>query len=335
MLKVRRIHGVSYVSTFSQWWLSFKKSNSAKQITWLCGSEPVLMDEVVDLLKGVINVDPINLVYLDAREQTPRYIWNELRQYPFGDTAKRLTIVRGAEELSLEDEFVQYVKDRGALPRNFVIFVSAEDQLRKQENTRTVVDALEYLKGRGTLIECRPFTSSTAKHAVTWVKEKADLRGRVAEHLLNRATGDLRLVRDTLNKLKVVNGEISLRLVDEMFEERPDDTFLNALFAMDRKTALAALREMPRSEYSRTIGLVDARLDLAGLVHDMVIAQRSSGEIARAAGNKGFLVPDMLPVAKYYDKKRRLRIRKYLATVDSYSEYGIPDGALEALVALW
>jgi hypothetical protein len=142
-------------------------------------------------------------------------------------------------------------------------------------------------------------------------------------------------VRDTLNKLKVVNGEISLRLVDEMFEERPDDTFLNALFAMDRKTALAALREMPRSEYSRTIGLVDARLDLAGLVHDMVIAQRSSGEIARAAGNKGFLVPDMLPVAKYYDKKRRLRIRKYLATVDSYSEYGIPDGALEALVALW
>lgn len=323
------------MSTFSQWWLAFNKSNTAKQITWLCGSEPVLVDEVLDLLRGVIKTDAVNTVYLDAREQTPRHIWNELRQYPFGDDAKRLTIVRGAEELPLDDTFVQYVKDRGALPKNYVIFISSEEQLRKQENNRSVVAELEFLKGRGTLVECRPFTASTAKHAVTWVKQKADLRGRVAEYLLNRATGDLRLVRDTLNKIMVVQGDVSMRLVDEMFEERPNDTFLGALFAMDRKTALAALQEMPRSDYSRTIGLVDARLDLAGLVHDMMIDQKSSGEIARAAGSKGFLVPDMLPVAKYYDKKRRLRIRKYLATVDGYSEYGVPDGALEALVALW
>jgi DNA polymerase III delta subunit len=324
------------MSTFSQWWLSFKKSGQAKQITWLCGNEPVLVDEVVDLLKGVIPADAVNTVHLDAREQTPRYIWNELRQYPFGQDATRLTIVYGAEDLPLDEDFIQYIKDRGALPRNYVIFVSSEDQLRKKEdNARSVVDALEYLKGRGAVIECRPFTASTAKHAVTWVKEKAELRGRVAEYILNRATGDLRLVRDTLNKLKVIKGDVSLRLIDEMFEAQPDDTFLGALFALDRKTALAVLQEMPRSEYSRTIGLVDARLDLAGLVHDMLIQQKSSGEIAKAAGNKGFLVPDMLPVAKHYDKKRRLRIRKYLATVDSYSQYGVPEGALEALVAIW
>jgi len=323
------------LSTFSQWWLSFKKNPVAKQITWVCGSEPVLVDEVVDLLKGAITVDPINLVYLDARDDSPRHIWNELRQYPFGNNATRLTIVRGAEELPLDENFTQYVKDRSALPRNYVIFISTEDQLRKKEETRSLADALDYLKGRGSVIECRPFTVSTAKHAVTWVKEKADLRGRVAEYVLNRATGDLRLVRDTLNKLSVIDGEVSMRLVDEMFEARPDDTFLGALFALDRKTALASLREMPKSEYSRTIGLVDARLDLAGLVHDLMIEQKTSGEIARAAGNKGFLVPDMLPHAKHYDKKRRLRIRKYLATVDGYSEYGVPDGALEGLVAIW
>jgi DNA polymerase III delta subunit len=323
------------VSTFSQWWLAFKKNPTAKQITWVCGSEPVLVNEVVDLIRGVVHTDPVNTVYLDASVDSPRTIWNELRQYPFGNDAKRMTIVRGAEKLALDERFEQYIKDRGALPRNYVIFVSTEEQLRRKEEARGLDDKLEYLKGRGSVIECRPFTNATAKHAVTWVKEKANIRGRVAEYMLNRATGDLRLVRDTLGKLAVVQGEISMRLVDEMFEERPDDTFLNALFAMDRKTALAALKEMPRSEYSRTVGLVDARLDLAGLVHDMLVEQKSSGEIAKAAGNKGFLVPEMLPVAKHYDKKRRLRIRQFLATIDGYTEFGVPDGALEALVAIW
>lgn len=323
------------MSTFSQWWLSFKKSQTPKQITWVCGSEPVLVDEVVGLIKSALAPDPINMVYLDAREDSPRHIWNELRQLPFGTLATRVTIVRGAENLLLDENFVQYVKDRAYLSRNYVIFVSSEEQLRRQDDSRFLVDELEFLKTRGALIECRAFTASTAKHAVTWVREKADIRPRVAEHLLNRATGDLRLVRDTINKLNVFPGEVTLRVVDEMFEARPDDTFLGALFALDRKTALLALKEMPRSEWSRTIGLVDARLDLAGLVHDMMIEHKTSGEIARAAGSKGFLVPDMLPVAKHYDKKRRLRIRKYLATVDGYTEYGVPEGALEGLVALW
>lgn len=324
------------MSTFSQWWTSFRKNPHPKQITWVCGTEPVLIDEVVDLIKSNIKVDAVNLEYLDAREVSARAVWNALRQYPFGNDVNRLTIVRGAEKLPLGDDFIQYVKDRGVLPRNYVIFVSSEPQLRKKEEKgRAVVDALEFLKGRGTLIECRPFTQSTAKYAVEWVKEKANIRGRVAEYLLNRATGDLRLVRDTINKLSVVPGEISMRLVDEMFEARPDDSFLGALFALDRKTALQALKELPKSDYSRTIGLIDARLDLAGLVHDMLVQQRNGGEIAKAAGNMGFLVPDMLAVAKHYDKKRRLRIRKFLATIDSYTEYGVPEGALEALVALW
>lgn len=323
------------MSTFSQWWLSFKKSNTARQITWICGTEPVLVDEVVDLLRGAIQPDDINYVYLDARELTERTIWNELRQLPFGNSVNRLTVVRGAEKLKNDSLFLQYIKDRGALPRNYVIFISSEEGLRRSEDKKTSWEPLEFLKGRGALIECRPFTSATAKHAVTWVKEKADIHGRVAEYLLNRATGDLRLVRDTVAKLSSFPGEISVRVVSEMFEEKPSDTFLGALFAMDRRTAMHAISEIPRSDYSKTLGLVDARLELAGMVHDMLIQQKSHGEIARAAGNKGFLVPEMLPVAKHYNKKRRMQIRKYLAMVDGFSEYGVPDGALEALVTVW
>lgn len=324
------------MSTFSGWWLSFKKNQTPRQITWVCGSEPVLVDEVVDLIKSTLSPDPINMVYLDASEMSERLIWNELRQLPFGTNATRVTLVANAEKISGDEDFIQYIKDRGVLPRNYVIFVSHEEALRKKDDTtRDLWAPLEYLKTRGALIECRPFTAATAKHAVSWVKEKADIRGRVAEYVLNQATGDLRLVRDTLGKLSVFPGEVTLRVVNEMFEAKPDDTFLGALFALDRKTAMDALKELPREEYSKTLGLVDARLELAGLVHDLLIQHKTSGEIARAAGNKGFLVPDMLPVAKHYDKKRRLRIRQYLATVDGYTTYGVPDGALEALVVLW
>lgn len=324
------------MATWSQWWNSFRKSNTPRQITWVCGTEPVLIDEVVDLIKAALSVDPVNLVYVDAREVSERLIWNELRQLPFGPGALRMTVVLGAEKLKDGDTFTQYIKDRGALPRNYVIFISHEEFLRKQEEGKKPLwEPLEYLKGRGALVECRAFTSATAKHAVEWVKQKADIRGRVAEHLLNRSAGDLRLVRDTIQKLSVFDGEITLRLVSEMLEERPSDSFLGALFALDRKTALKALQELPKSEYNRTLGLVDARLDLAGLVHDLLVAHKSSGEIARAAGNKGFLVPEMLPVAKHYNKNRRIRIRNYLAIVDGYTQYGVPDGALEGLIAVW
>lgn len=323
------------MSTFSQWWLSFKKSQTPRQITWVCGTEPVLVDEVVDLLKNAISPDDINMVYLDAREMTERAIWNELRQLPFGNSVNRLTVIRGAEKLKNDALFIQYIKDKGALPRNYCIFISSEESARRSEDKKTLWSPLEYLKGRGSMIECRAFTNSTAKHAVEWVKEKANIRGRVAEYLLNRATGDLRLVRDTIAKLSVFPGEISLKVVSEMFEEKPSDTFLGALFSLDRKTAMHAIKELPKSEHSKTLGLVDARLELAGQVHDMLIQHKTHGEIARAAGNKGFLVPEMLPVAKHYDKKRRTRIRNYLATVDSFSDYGVPEGALEALVILW
>lgn len=327
------------MSTFSGWWRSFKKTPNAKQITWVCGTEPVLIDEVVDLLTEMINPDPINYIYLDADVSTPRAVWSELLQLPFGTKGNRLVVVNNADKLLETPQFFSFVQTRGSRPRNFTIFVSNDESLRREEVERgrgEIVPNLTYLKTRGTLIECRAFTAATAKYAVEWVKEKGNIRGQVAEHLLNRATGDLRLVRDTLRKLSLFPGEITLPVVNEMMEEMPDDTFLSALFALDRKTALKSLKDVPKEEYSKTLGLVDARLDLAGLVHDLLIEKKSPGDIARAAGNKSFLVPEMLPVAKYYDKKRRLRIRSVLATIDGYTAtHGVPDGAMEVLVASW
>lgn len=304
----------------------------------MCGDEQVLVDEVVTSIQEKIVVDEVNFSRLDASDLTHREVWEELMQTPLGKGYK-LTIVRHADALLEDETFSRFVASRGKLPRNYSIFVGDSASLPRRESTQgkgELVPALYALKGRGSIVECRAFTASSAKYAVEWVKDKGDIRGSVAEYLLNRATGDLRLVRDTLNKINLFPGEITTGIVNEILEDRPDDTFLDSIFALDKKNALKALKELPLDQYSRTLGLLDARLELAGLVHDMLVERKPTSEIARAAGNKSFLLPDILPVAKYYDKKRRLRIRSVLGTIDNHSsEYGLPDGALIALVALW
>jgi hypothetical protein len=143
------------------------------------------------------------------------------------------------------------------------------------------------------------------------------------------------LVRDICQKLAVFPNEITISVVNALLVERPRDSFSDALLALDKKTALLALREISPEEYGRTLGLLDARLDLAGMVHDMQIEHHSPSEITRAAGSQAFLVKDIIPVSKHYDSKRRLAIRRILAIADEGYRSGQTVGILEAVVAFW
>lgn len=123
--------------------------------------------------------------------------------------------------------------------------------------------------------------------------------------------------------------------VNELLSEMPRDTFSDALVAIDKKTALLALERLTPSEYSRTLGMLDQRLDLAGMVHDLMLEHKTASEIARAAGNKNFLVPEIMKVAKHYDSKRRLEIRQVLALADETLRSGEHVGVLEVVVSQW
>lgn len=326
------------MTSFSQWYDSFSKEPKVKNITLIHGSERILVEDVVRRIKDEIKPDPWNFVVYDASVDTDRRIWNDVRQYPMGIKADRLVLIWNAELLDPE-AIEHYIEDKKYFPKNFLVMVSNESELPKVPvagSPRGELPAhLQKLKTRGQIIQCRPFTASTARFAVRWVQESARISSQVAAHLLNRANGDLRLVRDVIEKLRVFPDAITLSTVNTLLAEQPKDTFINSLFALDRKTALKSLAEMPRTEWPRVLGLIDARLELAGYVHDRQIEHKTPGEIARGAGNKSFLVPDILPVAKYYDNKRRMKIRELLAAIDEYTSTGIPNGALEVLVAFW
>lgn len=326
------------MSTFSQWWTAYQKSGTVKQFTWVCGTEHVLVEEIVQTIRAELSPAPWNFSQWVVGEDSERTIWADMAQYPI-DKGRRLVVIRNAESLKSYERLTEFISNRTLNPRTYVVLVSGEDRLNRvegpDEGKLQYAEHLAVFGSKGSLVECRPFTQDTARHAVAWVVSKTGMRDGVAGHLLERANGDLRLVRDTCEKLTVLDGHVSLANINAMLSERPRDTFANSLMALDRKTALLALARLSPNDYSRTLGLIESRVDLAGMVHDMTLQQKSPSEISRAAGDKRFLVSDLIPVAKHYDARRRLHIRRVLAMADEALRSGARVGVMEACVANW
>lgn len=331
------------MASFSQWRTSLKRSPAPRQITWVCGNETVLVEDVIEHIVGSVGPEPWNLVTLVAGEDSERTVWAEADQHPLG-TSPRVVIIRHAERLQNWDRFLEWIKYRTLNPRTYLVLVSSEERIprvelspeakRKGEKAE-VAPHIAAIGTKGHVIECRPYTSATALKSVEWVQSKVRMRDGIARHLLERSNWDLRLVRDVCRKLAVFPNDITITVVNALLVERPRDTFSDALLALDKKTALLALKDITSEDIGRTIGFLDARLDLAGTVHDMQVEHRSPSEMARAAGPQAFLVKDIIPVAKHYDAKRRLAIRKILSTADEAYRAGQTVGVLETVVAFW
>ncbi len=333
------------MSSFNQWRKSLEKNPTPRAITWVCGEEKVLIDDVLAYIKAKLQPEPWNYVHLVVGEDSERQIWNTLNQFPMGQSP-RLVVIRHAQGIKDWEPWLVWVKNRAANPRTFVVLISDEDLLPKtevsfQEKRRGVKpELLPHIAAigvRGHTIECRPYTTATSKYSIEWVQSKVRMRDNVAKHMLLRANFNLRLVRDVCVKLAVLakDQEITISIVNTMLTERPRDTFPDALLALDRKTALLAAEEIQPDDYGRIIGLLDQRVDLAGMVHDMMSEHHAPYEIARAAGAQAWLVPDIMNVSKHYNVSRRDQIRHLLAAADEAYRGGQRTGILQYLVVGW
>ena len=331
------------MSTFSGWLTSIQKKPEPRQITWVCGPEVVLVEEVVRYVVDYLGPEPWNLVTLVAGLDSERLVWSSLDQHPMG-TSPRVVVVRHAENLTDWDRFILWVKNRARNPRTYVVMVSAEAGVPKTEPTPeqrraggrpSPVPHIAAIGSKGHVVECKPFTSATAVKSVEWVQSKAKMRDGVARHLLTRANWDLRRVRDTCQKLAVFPDEVTISVVNALLAEQPRDTFTDALLALDRRTALLALETTDTDDIGRIIGLLDYRLEQAARIYDMVSDHKSPGDMAKSLGAQAFLLGDLLKVSKHYDTKRRMEIRRILAMADAAHRAGEATGVLEAVVILW
>jgi hypothetical protein len=271
-------------------------------------------------------------------------VWADLDQHPIDGRTSRLIVVRGAERLKRPERIAEWVSTKNKNPLTYVVFVSDEPALARQEITPEqkkdrlkpeLVPHLKAIQGKGSLIECRAFTQATAKHAVAWVQTKVEIRKGVAGKLLERANGDLRLTRDAYRKLSVFPDEISEQTINLLLSARPRLTFVDALLEIDKRAALLALDFLPVKEYSAAIGLLDQRLEIVGTVRDMLVSHATTAQISSALGTMGFLARDLIPLAKAYDQKRRQDLRELLAKTDEAVRSGITRGPLQVLVNFW
>jgi hypothetical protein len=337
-----RQRGGADVVSFHMWRKGLEKKPEPRQITWVCG-ERVLVDEVVTNVLEYLKPAPWNYASLSAADSSERAIWAEAEQHSM-DNAPRVVVVRHAQELKDHDRFLDWIKDRTRNARTYLVLVSDDERIPKTEVTPEqkrkgmrpeVLPHLKAVGPRGHVIECRPFTSQTAHHSIPWVQSKVRMPDQVARHLMERSNFELRRVRDICVKLAVFDGSPTIPLINELLRERPRDDFMDALFTIDRKGALLALKEVPESEYGLMLGRIDAQLDLVGMIHDMQAEYHSPYEITKAAGTQAFLVPSLIPVAKHYDSKRRHSIRRMLAVCDAAHRGGISTGVMEGLIATW
>lgn len=332
------------MTLFHRWRTGLTKTPAPKQITWVCGDEKVLVEQVLAHVTDYLRPSPWNTTRIDARETSHRQIKAELYQHPMG-SGERVVVVRHAEVIEDWDFLIEWLPKRGLNPKTYVVLISDDGALPKIEPTPEERRAggkahppehLELIQKRGAVIECRPFTSATAKYAPAWVQSMMPMREPVARHLMERANFQVRLVRDTCVKLRMAGvSEVTITHVNQLLAEQPRDSFQDALLARDHKTAFLALRTIPEDEYGKIIGLLDSRLDLTGLVHDMMVEHSKPGDIARAAGPQAWLVPEIMPVAKHYASKRRLEIRRVLAMADVAWRAGMRRGLLDVVVAFW
>lgn len=332
------------MSSFSQWFVSYQKTKSVKQVTWVCGTEPVLMEDIVSTLASHFSPDPWCLSTFVAGEDSEKEIWADLDQYPVDGKSPRLVVVRRAEQLESPERLVDWIATKNTNPLTSVVFLANTPELQREEQTAEqrrdrkkpeLVPHLKAVQGKGSLIECKPFTQSTAKHAVTWVQTKVDIRRGIAGKLLERANGDLRLTRDAVRKLSAFPEEVTEQTINLLFSAQPRMSFVDALLVLDKPAASLALEHLPADEYSRTLGMLDQRLEVVGTVRDMLVSRSTTGQITAALGNMGFLAKDLIPMAKTYDPKRRDYLRTLLARTDHALRSGITVGPLESLVALW
>ena len=328
------------MSTFSQWYKSAQKGNDPRQVYWLCGTESVLIEYIITVTKRMLEAKHEFFEHISIIYERDKDFWNEAYQGSFADGAK-LIVLRGADKLKSPEKIEDFIKTRTQRKNTYLIFVSDEEAPPRvpkpdEEYGTELPSWLKCLTGvKGQVVECKPFTQSTASTAVEWVRGQVHLREGLAAHILNRAGGDLKLVRDVCVMLRTMQLDATPQTVNDIIDQVPVDGFVDALISGNKMEALDSLSALPPSEYPRLLALLDSRIDLLYLINEGLAARMSRGEISKKAGKQGFLVPQYVDYAKGYNAERVAKARDAILIFDRILASGAEDGVMEALVAEW
>lgn len=307
-------------------WTQYQKLVKHKRVTYVCGVERLLVEEVVTAIRSRVAAKPMDTLTLTVPENNEAVVWATLNQYPSVAHAQRFILVRGADSIKNWKPFMSWLEDAKLMPTTHVVLVS------EKPGHDTEQPHLELIHRRGQLVKC---STPAPAELVKWVQAKLPCSPEVATTLLDRVGGDLGAASSVIMKLALFNGEPSAELVEALCAEAPSRDFELSLIAGQKERALSALESLPVREYSRVIGLLDSRLDLLARLCGLLKTVRVQWKIVAAAGAPPFVVSMLLPYAKNYEAGRVVQLRQAMVVVDDAVRSGVRVGPMEALVAAW
>jgi hypothetical protein len=310
------------MAVFAQW---LRAGCPARRITWVCGPEQVLADDVVSSVRAALPGAGTAVFF--AGNDVERDIWAAAGVVPPPDQ-QRLVLVRDAQNLRRPGELVPLVKAGREASGAHLLFVSAEqDFSRGPDGLAPHLAAVRDCR-QGQLIRCTP---PRDEDLLDWVARQWPGLGRNAAYrLLDRAGGDLAAVREAGAKA-VATGLTEEKYIDVLCEPRPGEEFSDALVRGDRAGALAAGCASPGA----AIGLLDSRLGHLAAIREGQQRQLEPHAISSRLGVPRFLVGQYRDVAAQYGPGRVRRCRDLLAEADAAWRSGADRGIAEVLAANW
>lgn len=320
---------------FTQWRAAADRGE-IRRVTWVCGGERVLVEEIVDTIRTTLKPEDMDYLSFYAGETPDKEIWAAANQYPFTNGTNYLVLVRGADRIQDWKPLEGWLENTRYLRFNHLLFVSNESDFPyelvdgKKAGFKPHIEALAAKRTRlAHLVRCG---MPNEKDAVAWVRSRAPLDEEMAQYLLTRVGGNLGVAANVCSKLAMFTARIGPGAINALCAEAPSDDFVDSLLASKKRQALLAAKAASVSDYRRIIGLLDSRLDLLTQLNKALRANLKAREIQ---GISPFLVRQYLSIAKDYNVKRSAQLRRVLAVIDDAVTSGARDGVLEALVALW
>lgn len=335
-----------------------------KTFYYLCGTEVVLREQVVDLIREKVAASPQDVVVVSAEAVGAR-VWDEVLAY--SETAKRrLVIVRDAEALTYWDPFwtlTLAMKTKDA-PVVTAVFVSAESSFnetppcKRQHNAKPVE---RKARGKKTILVCPDCEAIKAKiiamsgglyveisrpsedAAVKVVTGSFDdswpgwaiARPDQARFLLNYVGWDLAAARDACKRATALGLPLTERAVKAMAVRGVAEEFIEALTRLDRTSAVDAARHLTVEEGRRVLLSLERRLDILTRLNRTLHQVESARGITTQLGIHYAVVNALRPYAKHYDTIRVERDSVALLQADAALASGEGVGALELLALQW
>jgi len=319
------------MSNYTQWRAAANKGE-VKRVTWVCGDQDVLVNEVIDTTYALLGITDLTYRSLTAGIDSDRVIWATAHQYPPTPGTASLITVRAADRIKNWKPLSAWLDAYRQLTGIHLLFIS---NLPDFPNTpgpgkRPVPQPhIELIRDRGRIIRC---STPNAQDIITWVQSHSNLTKETANHLLMRVGGNLTIAATVLNKLALFDAQASNAAIDALVETIPAQTFTDLLLALDKPAALTTAPDLTDRDLLAAFTLLDSRLDTLKILWD---AANTGTSLRNITGVSPFLARQYQQHARHYHPSRVAYDRRVLAVCDSVLRRGARVGVAETLVALW